>query len=567
MQQKGKGGTSKKRVNPEVVQKPTQEKKTRKKIPGMPLPKSNSFEAMKKASKLRKGRQVKERAGIVFAIDTNIFLSKPGVLYGLGEHDIFVPDTVIKELDKFKRSDSNDDEHVRLRAANARATAGLLLRHAESVPSDKLHEGVKLMSLSGVEHKEELGTLYIGGPAYAPSIATPTIYPSFFEEKNPDHKILMECLDWVEREKECGENARKLILISKDKLMRLDAHRAGIPAEDYLDDAIDVENIRSTGVHYLPKSFWERQKNIESQVKPNEEKGRNHYTLLGKELENIAVNEFIIQETSQGSVHLQVLDKPSIHKVRTREVVDYMRLYSVFGVNAKNIEQNFALNVLMDPRIPVVIIEGPAGSGKNFLALAASLQQIADGRYKEIIATRDAVPVGEQTGFKPGDEDGKMQPWMAGVLNNIDVLRERVLKSNGSETLGSKVKRKRKIDARTDFDVGPELKMFLEKDYKKYLTLKEINSMRGSSLESTVLIFDENQNSTRAQQKMLFTRPGRNTKVICLGNFTQTDRLFTDRSSGLARVIDITRGWKLSAHIVLRRVERSDVAAFFEANL
>lgn len=575
MQARSNGGTSNKRKSQNVqVLRTKSGRSTYVRDTYIPMySKGGSRIASQKKKHFRKNRQVKVRENIIFAIDTCVFCSKPSVLFGLEEHDVFVPDTVLAELDRNKRSYDGDDERSRKRSANARTTARLFLEQVDRVPMKNLKDGIPLIPPNGsTKDGQPLGKLYLGSYDEGEEGSAEVSYPKFLDPSISDHKILMECFAWKAQEKKRG-GKRKLILLSKDKLMRLTALRAGIPAEDYLDDAVDDENKSMTGVHYLPESFWDKQENLELTATYGQEPEKMYYTLKGKELEPMEVNEFIILKTRQEDLHLQIIEKLSPQKAKTRVVVDYMKRFSVCGIQARNVEQNFALNVLMDPLISVVILEGPAGSGKNILALAAGIQQIRERQYTQMIATRDAIPVGEPTGYKPGDEEEKMTPWMGGMLDNLGVL----IALNKSRTGQAKTKKKGKNNGTdeqdeamrqngTDGTVLPE-DSFLDAFRKKYLLLKEINSLRGSSKVDTFLVFDENQNSTKEQQKMLLTRVGENSKVVCLGNFSQADRYFSERTSGLARVIDKTRGWNRAAHIVLRAVERSEVAAFFEANL
>ncbi len=579
MQARSNGGTSNKRKSQNVLTDTVRMKGRYPYIPDTVIPKfrEKNFIATRRKKQFKKKRQIKDRSGIVFAIDTNVFLSKPSALFSLEEHDVYVPDTVLSELDKFKRGNSKDGEDERKRSANARITGNLLVEHAERVPMEALKDGIPILLPDNLSSNgKPLGKLYLGTCTETSSEKLEVKYPAFLDPSINDHKILMECLDWMAQEKVQG-GKRSLVLLSKDKLMRLNALRAGIPAEDYVNDAIDEENVRSTGVHYMPESFWDMQDDLECFVKQGEEQGRTYYTLKGKELETMEVNEFIVLKTPQEDVHLQITKKLSRQKARTRIVLDYMNRYSVFGIQARNIGQNFAVNVLMDPEIFFVVIEGPAGSGKNMVAVAAGAEQIKMKRFSRIVATRDALPVGRETGFKPGDEEQKMTPWMGGVLDNLDEL----ISLNKSKNFSVKERKKRqKEDKKNGIEAenstespqgtldGPLPEdSFLEAFKNKYLFLKEISSLRGRSLINTFLIFDENQNSTREQQRMLLTRAGTNSKVVCLGNFRQVDRYFSERTSGLARVIDITRGWHRAARITLQDVERSEIAAFFEANL
>ncbi len=452
----------------------------------------------------------------MFALDTNILMTKPDAMFDFHEHDIFIPWEVLLELDKNKQG-------VGERSMNARRSIALLLYLAESVPMKKISNGIPLVKPGESGRKKKRGRLFFHIPCKDE-------LNEALNDSIPDHRILKQCL---------YAKKSSLVLVTKDKMMRIFALLVGIPAEDYLNDAVDVENLRSTGVYDIPNKLWDARKKAKNGT----------FELTGKELCKVTVNEFL-SVGLDSSQNLRVVEKVSPHKVCVRHVVDYQNVHSVFGVRARNKYQNYALNVLMDPNISVVILEGPAGSGKNFLTLAAAFHQTFDCKitrcrgprfkpYRRIIATRDAVPVGREIGFKPGSEKSKMEPWLGGVLDNVSQL---VSINDGVQGLS-----KNKL--------------------MDLLELKELNSMRGRSFYRDFLIFDEAQNSFREQLKLFLTRVGDGCKVVCLGNFSQTDISLAGRTSGLERVIDITRDWKNSAHIVLPTVERGNVAEFFEANL
>ena len=220
--------------------------------------------------------------------------------------------------------------------------------------------------------------------------------------------------------------------------------------------------------------------------------------------------------------------------------VDYRgSKHTVWGINARNREQNFALNLLMDPEIDFVSLVGSAGTGKTLLALAAGLTQtLEENRYKEIIMTRVTVPVGEDIGFLPGTEEEKMTPWMGALMDNLEVL--------------------------TRPEVGGDWGRAATNDLlSNRIKIRSMNFMRGRTFLNKYLILDEAQNLTPKQMKTLVTRAGPGTKVICLGNVAQIDTPYiTETSSGLTFVVDRFKGWDHSGHIILTRGERSRLADY-----
>jgi PhoH-like ATPase len=213
--------------------------------------------------------------------------------------------------------------------------------------------------------------------------------------------------------------------------------------------------------------------------------------------------------------------------------------HTVWGINARNPEQNFALNLLMDPQIDFVSLVGAAGTGKTLLALAAGLAQtLEDNTYREIIMTRVTVPVGEDIGFLPGTEEEKMTPWMGALMDNLEVL--------------------------TKSEVGGDWGRAATNDLlSARIKIRSLNFMRGRTFLNRFIILDEAQNLTSKQMKTLVTRAGPGTKVVCLGNIAQIDTPYlTETTSGLTYVVDRFKPWNHSGHVTLRRGERSRLADF-----
>jgi PhoH-like ATPase len=213
---------------------------------------------------------------------------------------------------------------------------------------------------------------------------------------------------------------------------------------------------------------------------------------------------------------------------------------SIWGVTARNREQNFALNVLLDPEIDFVTLTGTAGTGKTLLALASGLTQVLDERrYTEIIVTRATVSVGEDIGFLPGTEEEKMGPWMGALDDNLEVL------------------------AKTDTGSGEWGRAATNELIRSRIKIKSMNFMRGRTFLNKFVIIDEAQNLTPKQMKTLITRAGPGTKIICMGNLAQIDTPYlTEGSSGLTYAVDKFKGWPHGGHITLARGERSRLADF-----
>jgi PhoH-like ATPase len=252
------------------------------------------------------------------------------------------------------------------------------------------------------------------------------------------------------------------------------------------------------------------------------------------------VNQFVFFEPKNGEAPFQGQVKQINGKTA---VFQTLRDYShnknnVWGITARNREQNFALNLLMNPEVDFVTLLGQAGTGKTLLALAAGLAQVLETKvYNEIIVTRVTVPVGEDIGFLPGTEEEKMSPWMGAFDDNLEVL----MKGDG--------------------DAGDWGRAATQDLIRSRIKIKSLNFMRGRTFVNKFLIIDEAQNLTPKQMKTLVTRAGPGTKILCLGNIAQIDTPYlTEGSSGLTYVVDRFKGWSHGGHVTLARGERSRLA-------
>jgi len=249
------------------------------------------------------------------------------------------------------------------------------------------------------------------------------------------------------------------------------------------------------------------------------------------------VNQFVFQE---GDRPFYAIVRDVKGKVATLQTLkDYSHhKNNVWGITSRNREQNFALNLLMDPEVDFVTLLGQAGTGKTLLTLASGLMQTLEHKvYSEIIMTRVTVPVGEDIGFLPGTEEEKMTPWMGALEDNLDVLMK------------------------TDDEAGDWGRAATADLIRSRIKVKSLNFMRGRTFINKYLIIDEAQNLTPKQMKTLITRAGPGTKVVCLGNIAQIDTPYlTEGSSGLTYVVDRFKGWSHSGHITLARGERSRLA-------
>jgi len=461
----------------------------------------------------RKSRSTrKPKVKKLFVLDTNVLMHDPTSLFRFDEHDLYLPIATLEELDAHKRGLSDVSR-------NARQASRFL---DEIVTGDDISKGLPLRTKDGQQAK---GRLFLQTEAINGDL------PSNFASGKTDNQILAVVRFLQEREPQ-----REVVLVSKDINMRIKARALGLPAEDYFNDKVlEDADLLYTGVRPLPRDFWNSHgKDMESWKK----EGHTYYRVRGPLVPKLHVNEFVYDET--GERPLYALVKEAANRVAVLETLrDYTHAKnSVWGITARNREQNFALNLLMNPAVDFVTLLGQAGTGKTLLALAAGLTQVLDEkRYSEIIMTRVTVPIGEDIGFLPGTEEEKMTPWMGALEDNLDIL-------NATDESGGEWGRAATRDL-----------------VRSRIKVKSLNFMRGRTFVNKWLIIDEAQNLTPKQMKTLITRAGPGTKVVCLGNVAQIDTPYlTEGSSGLTYVVDRMKDWGHAGHVTLARGERSRLA-------
>ncbi|MFN0315356.1 MAG: PhoH family protein, partial [Burkholderiales bacterium] len=451
----------------------------------------------------------------LFVLDTNVLMHDPTSLFRFKEHDLYVPMATLEELDAHKKGMSEV-------ARNARQ-ASRFLDDVVKATEHSIDQGIALTRPGSGE---------INGRLYLQTNAIEGVLPKFLASGKGDNEIL-GVLKYLQE----SQPGRQVILVSKDINMRIKARAMGLSAEDYFNDKVlEDTDLLYTGVCALPADFWDTHgKDVESW----QEGGRTYYRVTGPLCQSFLLNEFVYQE-GQRPLYAQVREVNGQTAV-LRTVIDRTHAkHAAWGIVGRNREQNFALNLLMDPEIDFVTILGQAGTGKTLLTLAAGLAQTLDDKiYSEIIVTRVTVPLGEDIGFLPGTEEEKMTPWMGAFEDNLEVLN------------------------RTDEDAGEWGRAATRDLIQARVKIKSLNFMRGRTFIEKFLIIDEAQNLTSKQMKTLITRAGPGTKVVCLGNIAQIDTPYlTEGSSGLTYVVDRFKGWRHGGHVTLQRGERSRLADF-----
>ncbi len=462
----------------------------------------------------------------LFVLDTNVLMHDPTAIFRFKEHDIYLPMVVLEELDAAKKGVSEV-------ARNVRQVSRFLDTLMQDADKDEIDAGLSIQSPgefgSGLT-EPPVGRLFFQTEPLARSVDTA------LPGTSADNEILGTAQSLRER-----RASHTVVIVSKDINLRIKAAVLGLSAEDYSNDRVlDDVDLLYTGLAPLAEDFWQHHA---KEVDSWQEEGRTFYRVKGPDVADWYASQCLYSGQDDGFEAI-VRERPSENEAVIELVEDYrVQRHNVWGIMARNREQNFALNMLMDPDLDFVTLLGTAGTGKTLLALAAGLTQVLDRNiYREIIMTRVTVPVGEDIGFLPGTEEEKMTPWMGALMDNMEVL---------TQTEGGDWGRAATNDL-----------------MRSRVRIQSLNYMRGRTFLHKYIILDEAQNLTAKQMKTLITRAGPGTKIVCLGNIAQIDTPYlTETTSGLTYVVDRFKDWQHSGHITLIRGERSRLADFASDHL
>lgn len=460
----------------------------------------------------------------LFVLDTNVLMHDPTAIFRFMEHDLFIPMVVLEELDAGKKGLSEV-------ARNARQASRFLDELMTGATKVEIKRGLPLPAPENSVAIDESKR----GHLFFQTHHLPNLLPESLPGHIPDNNILGAALALQEE-----HPTRVVTLISKDINLRIKAAVLGVQAEDYRNDKVlDDVNLLYRGHTELAADFWdEHSKKLESW----QENGRSFYRVNGADFENWHASQCLSMESDPS---FQAIVRELNNSSAVIELLNnyHSPKHAVWGINARNREQNFALNMLLDQDLDFVSLLGIAGTGKTLLTLAAGLAQVLDQNiYHEIIMTRATVPVGDDIGFLPGTEEEKMAPWMGALKDNLEVL--------------------------TQTDGGEWGRAATDDLLRNRIRIHSLNFMRGRTFLKKYIIIDEAQNLTAKQMKTLITRAGPGTKIICLGNISQIDTPYlTETTSGLTYVVDRFKSWTHSGHITLLQGERSRLADFASENL
>lgn len=457
----------------------------------------------------------------VFILDTNVLLHAPLAIFTFQEHDVVIPMTVLEELDNIKarKHDISRDARVAIR------TLEDIFSHA--TPED-ISAGVPLQPYDG---DDTLGTISIFADHNLEKSA------SLFTDNKPDNRIINVALHL-----QAGES-RQVVLVTKDINMRLKAKGAGLNwVEDYRSDQlIDDIKLLATGFERFEGDFWQAIEECESKSVRSDSMGsKTIHTVDQTFLKDSFINQYIIDDTDDFAGRIVEKNANSVSFVDLGR--DRLMAKRAWGIQPKSVYQGMAMEALLNPHIDLVILTGPAGSGKTLLAMAAALEQVVEkGLYDKVIVTRNTPEIAESIGFLPGTEEEKMMPWLAAVTDTLEVLHQ--------------------------YDECKDGSMDYIKQ-KANLQFKSVNFMRGRSIQNAFVLLDECQNLTAAQLKTIITRCGEGTKIVCSGNLAQIDSSYlTPVTSGLTYLVERFKDFDGSANVFLDGVQRSRLASFAENNM
>ena len=431
-----------------------------------------------------------------YVLDTSVYLTDAGCINSFTNNDIVVPLKVLEEIDKHKK-----------RQDSVGSQARAIIRKLDELRA-------KGSLLKGVRIEKGLGLIKVNS-------YNPLCLPDDLDLDDPDNQIIATALS----EKQESPKTRKVVVVSRDINMRVKCDALGLMTEDYQAEQV----VKSSDGLFTGRA----EILVDEQQIDNFYSGKDVYV---DETVNLYPNQFIML-ISNNNDKKTALAKFVDYNLPLKKIITSGK--KVWNTIARNKEQQFALDLLMDEKIPVVSLVGKAGSGKTLLALAAGLEQtFANNRYKKIVVTKPVEPVGKDIGFLPGTMEDKMLPWLAPIQDNLQFL------------MG---------------DDKATLELYMEKGQ---IEVEAMTFIRGRSISNAFIVIDEVQNMTQHEIKTVLTRVGEGTKIVLTGDIEQIDNVYIDATNnGLSYVVERLKKEQVSGHITLLKGERSKVATIAATKL
>jgi len=424
-----------------------------------------------------------------YVIDTNVFLTNHESIFSYKNNDIIIPLKVLEEIDKHKK-----------RRDGVGLNARMTIRTLDKLRSKgNLYKGVRLGKGKGI----------LSIKSYDPKLI-----PGDLDLTSADNQIIGTA---ITEKQHVGK--RQVIVVTRDINMRVKCDSLQIPTEDYISDQV-VDNIGNlyTGFskHLVDDETVDRFYN-------------NEEVIIEKEDVELFPNHFVML-VSNSNEKKTALARFINYNIPLERIADYKQ--GIWGLKPRNKEQTFALNLLLDPDVPIVTMFGKAGCGKTLMALACGLEQVLEKSiYKKLVVSRPVQPLGKDIGFLPGTLEEKMRPWLMPIQDNLDFLM------SGKKSA---------------------MDIFFENGT---IEIEALTYIRGRSISNAYIIIDEAQNLSVHELKTIVTRVGENTKIILTGDVEQIDNTYLDATSnGLTYAVEKLKNYEISGHMTLLKGERSKVA-------
>ena len=434
-----------------------------------------------------------------YVLDTSVFLTDADSIFKFSNNDIFVPLKVLEEIDGHKKRQDSV-------GINARKIIRIFddLRNKGS-----LQKGVRIAKGAGIVKVISYEAL------------KNVIFPPDLDLRHPDHMIIATAVSL----RQSTPESRKTVIVSRDINMRVIADSVGLLSEDYISESAVTSSeelyegftVYSVDDQIIDRFYGDEPIMI-ARDEVDEDWMPNQYLLL---VSNANDKKSALARFKD---HFQPLQKVVHDKLPD------------WRITARNKEQAFAIDLLMDPSVKVVSLVGRAGSGKTLCAIAAGLQQTIGLRganvYDRVIVSRPVQPLGKDIGYLPGTMEEKMLPWLMPIQDNLQFLL------GGDKNA---------------------LQMYMDKGK---IEIEALTYIRGRSISNTFMIIDEAQNLTAHEIKTIITRVGEGTKIILTGDIEQIDNVYVNETTnGLAHAVEKFKLYPIAGHIMFKKGERSEVAS------